>query len=309
MTTNELAERAGLAVAVIDELEHGGGWIASYGTLIQLSNALGVGPVELSGRPVPPGNRAEAELRSTAFFIRRHLADPSPRIELGSDTSVARLLRAQADGDESALAAQLLECLRADVQPEVYAAGAGLLRRLGYADLSWLMLHKVRASGHPSVADEETRLLLDLGQPQAAALRAEEAGTSESPTLRAMAHAVLREGQAAHEALTAAERHAEAPDETARVQAARAAVALELGYPHEATDHTHRIETGHLTRAEQYDLLIVSARAHALLDHAITASDLLQRAHGTAPSRFPSDPLARELLHHLRRVAPTVALP
>ncbi|MGW7295370.1 helix-turn-helix domain-containing protein [Streptomyces xiamenensis] len=310
MTVDELAVRADLGVATVSDLEGGRGWVASYGSLIQLADALGVSAVELSGRPVTPGGQAEAELLSTAFFVRRVLVDRPVRAVDGRERTLDRLLLAESDGDESDLATELLVCMSAGCsRPEMYTAGAGLLRRLGYVDLAWLMLHRARAPEHRAVLTEEARLLLELGRPGAALIRAGRAMCAETLIVQATAHAFLRNHSAAHAALEAAAQQAESAAAADRVLAARASVALELGRPDEALDHIGRAMDGSLPRAQRYDVLVVAARVHALLDRSLDAAEHLDQAHGYAPLRFASDPLAREVLHHLWRTGVTTRTP
>lgn len=310
VTVDELALRADLGVADVRDLEGGRGWVTSYGSLVQLAEALGVSPVELSGRPVTPGGQAETDLLGTAFFVRRLLAEAPNRAVEDHERAVDRLLQADLDGDESALSTELLACMSAGcAEPAVYAAGAGLLRRLGFVDLAWLMLHRACAPEHRAVLAEEARLLLELGQPEAALARAGRVTFTESLILQATAHAFLRNGSAARAALRAAAQRAESPETACRVGAARASVALELGLPDEALDHFGRAAGGRLPRAERYELLVVAARAHALVDRPSDAAELLDQAHGYAPLRLAFDPLAREALHHLRRTGTATRTP
>ncbi|ATL81758.1 XRE family transcriptional regulator [Streptomyces malaysiensis subsp. malaysiensis] len=229
---------------------------------------------------------------------------------------------AQADGagDECRLALALPELIEATDRAVVIASsaaereeanrlraqahllGSGLLRRLGYKDLAWVLLHRARPGTREPlpVLVEEVRLLIDLGLPEQAltrAARAEDADTGwELSVLGAVAQAMAGRRLEAEKLLATAIARAADAQESALVLAARAAVAVEFGDAAEAADHARATDQARLGGAHRSSLLITAAAAEARQGRSDQAAIHLVEADAEAPLRLRLAPFARELI-------------
>ncbi|MFD9434159.1 hypothetical protein [Streptomyces sp. NPDC060002] len=171
-------------------LETGREWVDRRGRLAALAAALRLDVADLTGQPYPPLGQEHAAVRAVAFHLRRSLVrrqpDTAPGVlleELAERTRAAA--RADSAGDEHHLALALPELIEAADRALAAAAGpgreeavrlrvdahvlaAGLLRRLGYKDLAWMLLHRARPGTREPlpVLVEEVRLLNDFGLSQ-----------------------------------------------------------------------------------------------------------------------------------------------
>ncbi|GAB3004552.1 hypothetical protein GCM10023080_082750 [Streptomyces pseudoechinosporeus] len=192
------------------------------------------------------------------------------------------------------------EATRLRVQAHVL--GAGLLRRLGYKDLAWMLLHRARPGAREPllVLVEEVQLLIDLGLPEyalARAERAQDAGAGqELVPLTALAQVMAGRRRIAEQLLDTAAAQAASARDLATVDAARAAVAVECGDSEEAGDHVRGVDQGLLDGARRSGLLVVAAAAAARQDHTEQATARLLEADAVAPLRLRLDPLARDLV-------------
>ncbi|WP_328915020.1 MULTISPECIES: hypothetical protein [unclassified Streptomyces] len=176
---------------------------------------------------------------------------------------------------------------------------AGLLRRLGYSDLAWLFLHRAARCGGAeagSVRAEEVRLLLDLGLPESALLRAKQAVDPQLPLLEAVAHAMADRPGRATALLDVAAQRADSGEAHAMVAAARVAVAVEAGDFGAAAEYATAAEPQRLTPATRTTLLVNLATTAARTGRTDEAAGYLEQAEATAPLRLLLDPFARELL-------------
>jgi tetratricopeptide (TPR) repeat protein len=215
------------------------------GRLAALATALRLDVADLTGQPHPPRGEEHAAVRAVAFHLRRRLvrrqADAAPGVLLEEPAERTRAAaRADAAGDEHHLALELPELIDAADRAMAAAAGpgweeavrlrvdahelaAGLLRRLGYKDLAWMLLHRARPSTREPlpVLVEEVRLLIDLGLPEyalARADRAEEAGADwELLALAAVAQAMAGRRPEAEQLLATAAERADGAREAALV--------------------------------------------------------------------------------------------
>lgn len=324
LTRDDLAFRTGLELGYVAGLETGGEWVDRRGRLAALATALRLDTVDLTGQPYPTRGEEHAAVRAIAFHLRRRLvhrqSDTVPSVlleDLAERTGAAA--RADAAGDEHHLALALPELIAAAdramaaaagpgreeavrLRVDAHVLGAGLLRRLGYKDLAWMLLHRARPGTlEPlSVLVEEVRLLIELGLPEyalARAERAEDAGADwEVPALAAVAQAMAgRRSEAEQLLATAAERAADAR-ESALVVAARAVVAAEYGDAGEAADHARAADQTALSGAHRSGLLLVAAAAEARQGRADQAAARLVEADAVAPLRLRLDPFARDLV-------------
>ncbi|MET7932594.1 helix-turn-helix domain-containing protein [Streptomyces sp. NPDC005322] len=324
LTREDLASGAGLPLDYVATLETGGEWVDRRSRLAALAAALRLDVADLTGQPYPPRGEEHAAVRAVAFHLRRRVARPHPDSaasllleELAEQTRAAA--QAGAAGDEHALALALPELIegadhavvtasvhgRAEavrLRVQVHVLGAGLLRRLGYKDLAWMLLHRARPGTREPlpVLVEEVRLLIDLGFPEyalARAERAENAGAGwELPALAAVAQAIAGRRQHAERLLaTAAERATDAR-ESAMVVVGRAAVAAEHGDAEEAAEHARAAELTELDGAQRSRLLTVAAAAEARRGRVDEAAARLVEADAAAPLRLRLDPFARELV-------------
>ncbi|WP_394814738.1 helix-turn-helix domain-containing protein [Streptomyces millisiae] len=324
MSVADLAARCGLAPERIDGLESGEEWVDRRGSLAVLSSALRLDPGELTGQPYPPAGEEHGQARAVAFHLRRAIAKdrPAGAVAVTVEELAARTEAVAADaagGDEQALAAglpglisdsdALLAMARAaqrdrvaQLRGRVHVVAAGLLRRLGYRDLAWLLLHRawVGAAEPPAVLVEEVRLLIDMGLPEYALARAERAGSEGReeglPLLVAFAHAMAgRPGMAAR-VLQVAGREAGDAAAAARVAAARVAVAVECGEVEEAAEGARSLDVAALEPAGRVGPLVAAAAAEARREDIGQAAAWLRAAEEAAPLWLRLDPFARELL-------------
>ncbi|AVH55600.1 MULTISPECIES: helix-turn-helix domain-containing protein [Streptomyces] len=324
LTRDDLASRTGLELDYLAGLETGREWVDRRGRLAALATALRLDVADLTGQPYPPRGQEHAAVRAVAFHLRRSLVrrqpDTAPGVlleELAERTRAAA--RADSAGDEHHLALALPELIDAAdhalaatagpgreeavrLRVDAHVLAAGLLRRLGYKDLAWMLLHRARPGTREPlpVLVEEVRLLIDFGLPEyalARAERAEDAGADwELPALAAVAQAMAgRRPEAERLLATAAERAADAR-ESALVIAARAAVAAEVGDAAGAADHVRAADHAALDGAHRSSLLVVAAAAEARQDRADQAAVRLFEADAAAPLRLRLDPLARDLV-------------
>ncbi|MDW6058195.1 helix-turn-helix domain-containing protein [Streptomyces sp. FXJ1.4098] len=324
LTRDDLASSTGLEPDYLAGLETGGEWMDRRGRLAALATALRLDVADLTGQPYPPRGEEHAAVRAVAFHLRRRLvhrqADTAPAVlleDLAERTRAAA--RADAAGDEYHLALALPELIGAAdramaaaagpgreavvrLRVDAHVLGAGLLRRLGYKDLAWMLLHRARPGTREPlpVLVEEVRLLIDLGLPEfalARAKRAEDAGADwELPTLAAVAQAMAgRRPEAERLLATAAERAADAR-ESSLVVAARAAVAAEVGDAAEAADHVRAADRAALDGAHRSGLLLVAALAEARQGRADQAGARLVEADAVAPLQLRLNPFARDLV-------------
>ncbi|UQA93726.1 helix-turn-helix domain-containing protein [Streptomyces halobius] len=324
LTRDGLASRTGLDLDYVAGLETGLEWVDRRGPVAALAAALRLDVADLTGQPYPPRGEEHAAVRAVAFHLRRRLVRPrsdtpsGPRLE-----ELAERTRAAADadatGDERSLALALPELIEtADhtvatapaagqeeamrLRVEAHVLGAGLLRRLGYKDLAWMLLHRARPGTREQlpVLVEEVRLLIDLGLPEyalARAERAEDAGAGwEMPVLAAVAQAMAGRRQQAERLLATAAGRATSARELAMVVAARAAVAAEYGDAEEAVGHARAADLAALSGAHRSRLLTVAAAAEARQDRADQAAARLVEADAAAPLRLRLDPFAREVI-------------
>ncbi|WP_411150545.1 DNA-binding protein [Streptomyces sp. A30] len=327
LALDDLASRTGLELDYVAGLETGGEWVDRRGPLAALAAALRLDVADLTGQPYPPHGDEHAAVRAVAFHLRRRLARPHPGAagglqleELTERTRAAT--HADMAGDEHGLALTLPDLIaRADdavsttsasgqeeaaqLRVQVHVLGAGLLRRLGYKDLAWMLLHRARpgTSELLPVLVEEVRLLIDLGLPEYALARAERAERAEHagagwelPLLAAVAQAMTGRRQHAERFLATAAGRASSVRELGMVVAARAAVAAEHGDAEEAADHVRAADQTALGGAQRSHLLTVAAAADARQDRADQAAARLVEADAVAPLRLRLDPFARELV-------------
>ena len=324
LTGDDLSSSTGLEVDYLDGLETGGEWMDRRGRLAALATALRLDVADLTGQPYPPRGEEHATARAVAFHLRRRLArrqaDTAPGVlleDLAERTRAAA--RADAAGEEHHLAIALPElievadCAMAAVagpgqeeavrlRVDAHVLGAGLLRRLGYKDLAWMLLHRARPGTLEPlpVLVEEVRLLIDLGLPEyalARAARAEDAGADwEVPALAAVAQAMAGRRSEAEQLLATASERAVDARESSLVVAARAVVAAEYGDAGEAADHARAADQTALSGAHRSGLLLVTAAAEARQGRADRAAAWLVEADTVAPMRLRLDPFARELV-------------
>ncbi|MFJ5726307.1 helix-turn-helix domain-containing protein [Streptomyces sp. NPDC093149] len=324
LTRDDLVSRTGLERDYLAGLETGREWVDRRGRLAALAAALRLDVADLTGQPYPPRGEEHAAVRAVAFHLRRRLvrrqADAAPGVlleELAERTRAAA--RADAWGDEHHLALELPELIEAADRAMAASAGpgweeavrlrvdahvlaAGLLRRLGYKDLAWMLLHRARPGTREPlpVLVEEVRLLIDLGLPEyalARAGRAEEVGAGwELSVLAAVAQAMAGRRPEAEQVLATAAERADGAREAALVIAARAAVAAEVGDAAEASDYARAADHAALGGAHRSSLLVVAAAAEARQGRADEAAARLVEADAAAPLRLRLDPFARDLV-------------
>ncbi|TQK99060.1 helix-turn-helix protein [Streptomyces puniciscabiei] len=338
LTRDDLASRTGLELEYLAGLETGREWVDRRGRLAALAAALRLDVADLTGQPYPPRGEEHAAVRAVAFHLRRRMVrrqpDTAPGVLLEALADRIRAAaRADAAGDEHHLALALPELIEtADramaaatgpgrdeavrLRVDAHVLAAGLLRRLGYKDLAWMLLHRARPGTREPlpVLVEEVRLLIDLGLPEyalARADRAEEAGADwELSALAAVAQAMAGRRPEAERLLATAAERADGARESALVIASRAAVAAEVGDSAEAADHVRAADHAALDGADRSGLLVVAAAAEARQDRADEAVAQLVEADATAPLRLRLDPFARDLVAALigRTTAHTTAV-
>lgn len=324
LTRDELASRAGLEPAAVARIEAGSEWVDRRSRLAALASALRLDTTDLTGQPYPPRGEEHAVVRAVAFHLRRRVAQPHPDTtalpqveDLAERTQAAA--RASAEGDEQALALALPELIGTTdralatappaeceevsrLRVQAHVLGAGLLRRLGYKDLAWMLLHRARPGAREPlpVLVEEVRLLIALGLPEYALARAERAEKAEAgwelPALAAVAQAMAGRRQHAERLLAEAAERATTARELALVGVSGTTVAAEYGDADEAADHARAVDRALLDGAPRSRLLVITAAAEARRGHADQAAARLVEADAAAPLRLRLDPFARELL-------------
>lgn len=323
---SDLALRSGLAEQLVIDIEAGRGWVDQHGVLCSLAAGLHLDPLDLTGQPYAPHGEQHATVRATAWHLRRHLFHSGPRTPVDRQGEYSGLLPvteevrdAQANGDEHALALALPPLLVAvdhsassgGGRPETgtarnlaYATAAGLLRRLGYRDLAWSLLHRVR----PAVDDgqvveaEEVRLLTSMGMLGAAADRAEQhLAAARSVILlcaAAFAHASAGQRPHAEHLLDEAANRASDAEESAEVTVARASSAMQFGAWEQVLEQQEAAAA--MSSARRADLMLLAAGAWARRGQIGRAVERLAEAEEAAALYIRLEPLARELLHALR---------
>jgi transcriptional regulator with XRE-family HTH domain len=327
LSQEALSARAGLDVSWVAAVEAGQEWVDRRRTLAALASALRLDIGELTGQPYPPMGAEHAEVRAVAHRLRKVLAAVPQRSSAAPAEALDEVERLLAEavaadfaGDEHGLAlvAPALISTSAhavrettgaardratDLRSRGHATAAGLLRRLGYGDLAWLLLHRARVGGGavsgPLLA-EEVRLLLDLGLPERALGCVERSGLArrsvEVSTLAAFAHAMAGRPERAAMGLDAAAASAQNPGSHAAVAAARVTVAAEAGDVDTATEYAAHVDPNALAPADRTTLLVGLAVSAASASRLADAAGHLVLAEATAPLRLRLDPLARELL-------------
>lgn len=326
-TFAELAVHTGLPAQLIRDVEAGNDWVDRRRVLSTLASVLRVGTAELTGQPYPPSGKEHVVVRAAAWHVRRHvmcaefLGGVSPSVGKPDLAPRAQAVRmAEAVGDERTLAIVLPDLLEAadrltmaadgrdgeedGVRAFVYVSTAGLMRRLGYHDLAWSVLHHARPAGASQLLAlaEEVRLLTSMGFAEHAIFRVERFGDVQHPVplvcASALAHAVAGQRQRAEDLLESAVGRAAGEDEVSAVAVARAGCAVEFG----VVDEVLELESmaASLPAARRSNLLLFGAAAWARLGHADRAVERLAAAESAAPLYVRLDPLARELLHALR---------
>ncbi|MFI0818583.1 helix-turn-helix domain-containing protein [Streptomyces sp. NPDC021098] len=334
LSPDDLASRAGLELDYVTGLETGREWMDRRGRLAALAAALRLDVADLTGQPYPPHGEDHAAVRAVAFHLRHRLDHHHPRTapSLSLEDLEERIraaVQAEAAGDERQLALTLPgliemtdRAVAAAPTPEreetqrlrvqAHVLGAGLLRRLGYKDLAWVLLHKARAGTHERLPMlvEEVRLLIELGLPQHALTRVHPEGAAgwELPALGAVAQAMVGRRLEAEKFLATASARATDARESALVVAARAAVAAEYGDSSEASDHARSADQAGLGGAHRSDLLVVAAGAEARQGRAERAVTHLVEADAEAPLRLRLAPFAQELITALANRATSRAV-
>ncbi|KIZ15391.1 helix-turn-helix domain-containing protein [Streptomyces natalensis] len=324
MTRDALASHTRLSASALVDLETGRDWIDRRGRLTTLAAALRLDTGELTGQPYPPTGNEHAAVRAVAFHLRRQLAQTPGSTgtavsidDLDARTTAARA--AAASGDEHSLALALPELVQAADQAvttvpatgqevavrlrvDAHVLAAGLLRRTGYKDLAWMLLHRaLPGTSEPlPILVEEVRLLIDLGLPEyalARAARAQDAGAHpDLPALAAVAHAMAGRRRQAEDSLAAAAQQAADGQAEAQLSVARAAVAVEDGAFGEAADHARAADQAALPTAVRARLLTFAATAEARHGRTTQAVAHLVAAEAAAPLRLRLDPFAREVI-------------
>ncbi|MEV5778035.1 helix-turn-helix domain-containing protein [Streptomyces antimycoticus] len=336
LTPDELASRTGLELAYVTELEAGREWMDRRGRLAALAAALRLDIADLTGQPYTPRGEDHAAVRAAAFHLRRrlhrHYPDTAPRTPL-EDLAERTRAAAQADaaGDECRLALALPELFEATDRAVVIASsasereeanrlrvqahllGSGLLRRLGYKDLAWVLLQRARPDTRETLPAlvEEVRLLIDLGLPELALTRAARAGDADTgwelSALGAVAQAMAGRRLEAEEFLATATARAADTQESALVFAARATVAVEFGDTVDVADHARTAAQAGLGGAHRSSLLITAAAAEARQGRSDQAVIHLVEADAEAPLRLRLAPFARDLIAALTNRTTTQA--
>ncbi|MFJ9574575.1 DNA-binding protein [Streptomyces bacillaris] len=319
--------RSGLGEQSVIGIEVGREWVDQHSMLCALAGSLHLDPLDLTGQPYAPNSEQHATVRAAAWHLRRHLFHSAPHAPAEGQWGRADLLSAaeevrdaQASGDERALALALPPLLVAadhSVGPEeadrpeamavrnlAYAAAAGLLRRLGYCDLAWSLLHRAHpvADDGQVVQAEEVRLLTSMGMSGPAAARAEQhfAAARSVALLCAAAFAHASAGQRLHaeHLLDEADRCASDAGEAAEVTVTRASSAMQFGAWDQVLEQQGAAAT--MPSARRADLLLLVAGAWARRGQINRAFERLAAAETAAALYIRLDPLARELLHALR---------
>ncbi|RNG26245.1 DNA-binding protein [Streptomyces botrytidirepellens] len=323
VAASAFADQVGLSRQQLLALETGEDWADRRSLVAALAQAMRLDLTELTGQPYRPSDREHHVVRAVASHVRRHLI----QVSLGQEGSAGTLgdlearteaaLTAEEAGDEYGLGLALPGLLAladqtvaasvtgreptARLRAQVYAVAAGLLRRVGYRDLVWMLLHQVGPErGVRAVLIEEMRLLLDLGFPDHALNRARrgEEGHGSNPELllAAVAHAVAGRRDRAEQHIATAAARAQNDRQMAAAASARVVIALEVGAADEAAAHAGAVDFRTMVGAEHVDARVVAATATARQGRISQASAHLVAAHSLSPLRVRLSPVARELL-------------
>jgi transcriptional regulator with XRE-family HTH domain len=307
----DLAVLSGMELAELSAVEEGYGWWDQRGRLFHVVAVLRVGVEELTGQPYAGLAGADAvEVLGEVVRVRRALMGAHPaavRVRpVGEVVGAAEL------GDDLALARDAVRVVAALNTPEAVDAGArglveggvavaGWLRRWGYRDLAWSVLHRVRSVGvsSPGLVAEEMRVLLDGGAPDRALEWAGYPG-AVSPVagpVVGVVLAVLGRLSEAEKVLAAAADAAGDVRGRAVVELARAVAAVEVGRPVVALECCARLPGADGCGAGLWSqVLVVRALAEARGGDVPAAARSLAEAARAAPLRTLVDPWARELL-------------
>lgn len=323
----ELARHSGLTEQRIVGVEAGRDWVDHHRVLCSLADGLHLDPLDLTGQPYAPYGEHHATVRAAAWHLRRHALRPGPHTSADREWEPTRLRSAgeevrdaQAAGDEYALALVLPELLEvADhavsarggdhrefvtARNLAYASAAGLLRRLGYRDLAWSLLHRARpaAADGQVVETEEVRLLTSMGMPGVAADRAERHLAAERSVgllcAAAFAHATAGQRLHAEQRLDEADGRIAGEADTAEVAAARAGSAMQFGAWEQVLETQGAVAS--MPPGRRADMLLLAAGAWARRGEIGRAVERLAAAEEAAALYIRLDPLARELLRALR---------
>lgn len=345
----ELAHRCGLSIEQLADLESGQDWVDRGGLLVRAVAALQVDPNDLTGQPYPPADASQATVTGFAYQARRALdqimthpelrptgtASPATLDELAA--RVEQAVDATATGDEYALALTLPELITgtaartADASAsdrnrtrQLHGQGlllaAGLLRRLGYRDLAWMLVHEAerteqRVGTRVDIVVEQVRLLLAGGRPEEALAWANRAARTAPRdrsreddaehdqdaethlvTLVALAHARAGRPGTAARTLDAAEHRTRAATALAAIASTRIETAVESGATNHVPGLLHAADLAALPSAARADLLVTAAGASARRGAPGDAATQLADADRLAPLRLRLNPFARDLL-------------
>ncbi len=325
VTVTEMALSSSLTEQMIRDVEAEADWVDRHRVLYSLAAGLRLDPTELTGQPYEPHGTQHGVVRAAAWHLRRHVVQAGPRLRVSPGgreelcAGAEDVRGAQAAGDEHALALrlpallELADRVRAEVGERpgaraawtvAYVAAAGLLRRLGYRDLAWSLLHRAGpgTGGDQLAAAEEIRLLTSMGLPETAADRAaQHLATALSVELlcaAALAHASAGRRRQVEALLGQAGDRVDGETDAAEVAVARAGTAMQFG----VLDEVLELEAtaASMPPARRADLLLFGAQAWARGSDAVRAAESLAAAEDVAPLYIRLDPLARELLHALR---------
>ncbi|MFJ5733968.1 DNA-binding protein [Streptomyces microflavus] len=323
----DVALRSGLAEHLVSDIEAGRDWVDRHSVLCSLAGSLQLDPLDLTGQPYAPYGEQHVAVRAVAWHLRHLLYRSGPRTIADGQRERSSLLsaveevrNAQVTGDDYALALVLPRALEAAghsdsleggdrqenlmVRNLAHAAAAGLLRRLGYRDLAWSLLHRARPAADDGqvVGTEEVRLLTSMGLSGTAADRAEQYFAVARPVAllcaAAFAHASAGQRRLAEHLLDEADSRASDETEFGEVMVARAFSAMQFGAWDQVLEREEAAAA--MPSARQADLLLLAAGAWARRGQISRAVDRLAAAERTAALYIGLDPLARELLHALR---------
>jgi hypothetical protein len=326
MAVETLAQAAAVDTDRIEALESGVAWADRRGELQRIAGALSVTVPDLVGCPIEPIDVRHAAIHASAFHLRRTLlgarAVRQRRDQRALEVMIARvaeLPEAESSGDEAALAAALPDIVAAlDVAADgtsdptnharitARALASGLLRRLGWLDLSWIMLEGLRPGDQETWSRrrlDQARLLADLGAYPLALVHAQAVVATvprngDGPIV--VADLQARAGRVADAGTTLDRAEHAATDETdrARITVARLRLAVEAGLHREE-------EAARLAASIDFDLLpgadralagIAAASVQAVHGRLREAEELLLLGEESAPWRVRLDPLARDLI-------------
>ena len=326
LSLDALAARLDWSASGLEDLEAGRDWVDRRGRLAALADALRLDPTDLTGQPYAPVGLEHGTVRAVAVQMRHILGESATTLDEAENSAgetlesqVAEALDAQLEGDEGRLALILPTLIRtadravvantgtslersAELRMQSHVLAAGLLRRLGYRDLAWVLLHRARPGlDEPrAVLLEEARLLLDLGMPHYALARTARARASaddiEVSVLEACAAAVAGQDAEARRILQNAGRAVGDGEQAAALASAGVIIAVEGGRAQWAAERIGDIDQDRLRPAARAGLLLAGAAATARIGDGNASVRLLLRAEADAPMRVRLDPAARDLL-------------